>query len=193
MEPPGSHGGRVTESRVGGRFWAFRPPRPSSEGAPLALGWPSLGLCVAGREVMRLEWELITELSERSEGLLQWLNGKESACNSGSTGEVGSSPVLGGAPEGEMATHSGILVWKIPWAEEPPGCSPWGRKESNTTEHTRTHENSAPQEPAPQPSILARHTPRTGHQDSWHGPKNKQGLGQQPLPPDNRPAVHSPP
>ena len=193
MEPPGSHGGRVTESRVGGRFWAFRPPRPSSEGAPLALGWPSLGLCVAGREVMRLEWELITELSERSEGLLQWLNGKESACNSGSTGEVGSSPVLGGAPEGEMATHSGILVWKIPWAEEPPGCSPWGRKESNTTEHTCTHENSAPQEPAPQPSILARHTPRTGHQDSWHGPKNKQGLGQQPLPPDNRPAVHSPP
>ena len=29
----------------------------------------------------------------------------------------------------EMATHSSILAWKIPWMEEP-----WGRKESDTTE-----------------------------------------------------------
>ena len=28
-----------------------------------------------------------------------------------------------------MATHSSILVWKIPWTEEPSGLhSPWGRK-----------------------------------------------------------------
>ena len=31
----------------------------------------------------------------------------------------------------EMATHSSILAWTIPWMEEP---SPWGRKESDTTE-----------------------------------------------------------
>ena len=32
----------------------------------------------------------------------------------------------------EMATHSSTLAWKIPWTEE---CgSPWGRKESDTTE-----------------------------------------------------------
>ena len=55
---------------------------------------------MSGREAMRLEWELIIELSEKSEGLLQRLSGKESACNSGSTGEVGSIPVLGGAPGG---------------------------------------------------------------------------------------------
>ena len=31
--------------------------------------------------------------------------------------------------EKEMATHSSILVWKIPWTEEPSGLhSPWGRK-----------------------------------------------------------------
>ena len=53
----------------------FRPPGPSSEVAPLELGWPSLGLCVAGREAMRLDWELMIKLSEKSEGLLQWLSG----------------------------------------------------------------------------------------------------------------------
>ena len=31
--------------------------------------------------------------------------------------------------EKEMATHSSILAWKIPWTEEPVGYSPWGRKE----------------------------------------------------------------
>ena len=34
-----------------------------------------------------------------------------------------------------MATHSSILAWGIPWTEEPGGLySPWGRKESDTTE-----------------------------------------------------------
>ena len=32
-----------------------------------------------------------------------------------------------------MATHSSVLAWEIPWAEEPGGLSPWGRKESDTT------------------------------------------------------------
>ena len=37
--------------------------------------------------------------------------------------------------EEEMATHSSILAWKIPWAEEPGGYSPWGCKELDTTMH----------------------------------------------------------
>ena len=36
--------------------------------------------------------------------------------------------------EKEMATHSSTLAWKIPWTEEPGGCSPWGLEESDTTE-----------------------------------------------------------
>ena len=28
----------------------------------------------------------------------------------------------------EMATHSSILAWRIPWTEEPAGYSPWGGK-----------------------------------------------------------------
>ena len=33
-------------------------------------------------------------------------------------------------PEEEMATHSSVPAWEIPRT----GCSPWGRKESDTTE-----------------------------------------------------------
>ena len=37
--------------------------------------------------------------------------------------------------EKEMATHSSILAWKIPWTEEPGDyTSSWGRKESDMTE-----------------------------------------------------------
>ena len=38
----------------------------------------------------------------------------------------------------EMATHSSILAWKIPWAEEADGLpgsqGPWDRKGLDTTE-----------------------------------------------------------
>ena len=33
-----------------------------------------------------------------------------------------------------MATHSSILAWRIPWAEEPGGYSPWGCRELDMTE-----------------------------------------------------------
>ena len=36
--------------------------------------------------------------------------------------------------EKEMATHSSILAWKIPWTEGHVGYSPWDRKESDMTE-----------------------------------------------------------
>ena len=33
-----------------------------------------------------------------------------------------------------MATHSGILAWRIPWTEEPGGLHPRGSKKLNVTE-----------------------------------------------------------
>ena len=39
--------------------------------------------------------------------------------------------------EKEMTTHSSTLAREIPWTEEPVGYSPWGHKESDTTEYTR--------------------------------------------------------
>ena len=36
--------------------------------------------------------------------------------------------------EKEMATHSSVLAFKIPWRRNLVGYSPWGRKELDTTE-----------------------------------------------------------
>ena len=41
--------------------------------------------------------------------------------------------------EKEMATHSSILGWRIPWTEEPGGLQSMGRKESDTTERLHLH------------------------------------------------------
>ena len=40
--------------------------------------------------------------------------------------------------EKEMAAHSSILAWEIPWTEESVGYSPWGQKELDRTEHAYT-------------------------------------------------------
>ena len=37
------------------------------------------------------------------------------------------------APEEEMATHSSILTWKIPWTEEPGGLQSLGSQRVDTT------------------------------------------------------------
>ena len=37
--------------------------------------------------------------------------------------------------EEEMAIHSSILVWRIPWTEGPGRLQSWGRIEQDTTEH----------------------------------------------------------
>ena len=39
----------------------------------------------------------------------------------------------------EMAAHSSILAWRIPWTEEPGGYSPRDRKELDMAEHMRAH------------------------------------------------------
>ena len=57
-----------------------------------------------------------------------------SACNAGDSGLI---PGTREDPlEKGMATHSGILVWRVPQTEEPGGWvySPWGHKESDTAE-----------------------------------------------------------
>ena len=60
-------------------------------------------------------------------GLPWWLSSKQSACNAGAAGDTGSIPGSGRSPlEKGMATHSSILVWRIPWAEEPGGLQSIG-------------------------------------------------------------------
>ena len=59
---------------------------------------------------------------------------KNPSANAGHARDVGS--ILGQEDplEEEMATHSSILAWRIPWTEELDGYSPWGHKELDTTE-----------------------------------------------------------
>ena len=45
-------------------------------------------------------------------------DGKESACNAGDLGLI---PVSGRSPGEGVVTHSSILDWDIPWAEESGG------------------------------------------------------------------------
>ena len=40
--------------------------------------------------------------------------------------------------EEEMAAHSSILAWRIPWTEEPGGLQSRGRRESDVTERAQT-------------------------------------------------------
>ena len=44
--------------------------------------------------------------------------------------------------EKEMATHSSVLAWEVPWTEEPGGLQSMGSQESDMTEHTRNNANN---------------------------------------------------
>ena len=56
----------------------------------------------------------------------RWFSGKESACNAGEAGKASSVLRRISLLEEEMATHSSILAWKIPWTEEPGGLLSMG-------------------------------------------------------------------
>ena len=74
-----------------------------------------------------LPWELKVKLSSNTVFLTPFPGfpgdsvGKESTCNVGVARDVGLIPGSGTHPGGCMATHFGILAWRIPWTEEPGG------------------------------------------------------------------------
>ena len=84
-----------------------------------------------------------------------------------SAGDVGSSPGSGRSLQKEMATHSSILAWEIPWTEEPGGFSPWGCK--------RVRHNAAIKQPPPHfalqflPSLVCvmHQQQKDSHCNSW--------------------------
>ena len=64
-----------------------------------------------------------------------WLSSEESACSAGDTVLIHGSGRSSGQedPLGkEMATHSSILAWRIPWTEEPGGLQSMGSQKSQT-------------------------------------------------------------
>ena len=56
---------------------------------------------------------------------------------------LGREDALGGENPLEMATHSSILAWRIPWTEKPGGLQAMGsqrvRHDRVTDTHTHTH------------------------------------------------------
>ena len=77
----------------------------------------------------RAKWKLSSPPA--FQGLPWRLSDKASACN---VGDVCSILGSGRSLENKMATHSSILAWRIPWAEEPGGPhSQWDCKELDTT------------------------------------------------------------
>ena len=75
-------------------------------------------------------------------GLPRWSPGKESAHQFGRCRRDGQSLGQEDSLEEEMATHSSILAWRIPWTEEPDGLQSMGLqtiRHNITTEHTHRH------------------------------------------------------
>ena len=65
---------------------------------------------------------------------------KEPTCQCRRCKRCGFNPAGGkNSLEEEMATHSGILDWRIPWTEEPEGLQPMGSPR-DMTEHTQTQD-----------------------------------------------------
>ena len=55
-------------------------------------------------------------------------------------GDTGSFPGSGRSPGGGNGNPPSILAWRIPWTEKPGWRDgPWGRRESDTTEHMYVH------------------------------------------------------
>ena len=61
--------------------------------------------------------------------------------NARDVGDTGHPRSLGwaGSLEEEMATHSSILAWRIPWTEEPGGLQSMRQKKSQTQLSTQAH------------------------------------------------------
>ena len=63
-------------------------------------------------------------------------DGKESACNAGDQGSI---PGVGRSLEKEMATHSSILAWRIPWTRGQWATVHGGGKESRQDLAAKQH------------------------------------------------------
>ena len=93
---------------------------------------------------------LYTEYKE-----LPWrLSGRDSASNATAAGSpAGLAPGLGRSSEEDMATHSNVIAWRIPWTEEPGGLQSIGsqrvgydlaiQQQQQHTEYTKNFQNSA--------------------------------------------------
>ena len=73
-------------------------------------------------------------------GLLLWLSGKKSNFSAGGAGDMASIPGSGKSPEGGHGSPLQCSCLENPHRQSSlVGYSPWGWKESNTTERLSKH------------------------------------------------------
>ena len=122
------------------------------------------------------------------QGLLWWLSGKKSTCSEGGAEDSGSILGSGRFLEEEMAAHSSMLAWKIPWSEEPGGLQSMGLQRAGhdwVTKHS-PHNNpvyylhsswvcyadQSPRKVSGSSNIV---NCSSGHCDKWAGTRLDQG------------------
>ena len=114
----------------------LHPSSPQQERDPLRLGFsqsvPAQHLPSRGRENCCADSRTVVQMV------------KNLPANAGDSGDAALISVLGRPLEKEMATHSSILAWKMPWTEEPGRLHPWGGKELDMTERVHTHTHTLP-------------------------------------------------
>ena len=103
----------------------------------------------------------------RSRELPQWLSCKEPACSEGDAGDTGSIPGLGRSLEEDMATHSSILAWRIPWTEELGELQLQSRTQLSTNALIRSKVRNL---------TLWSYTPNIGAQGAWFSPWGADAL-----------------
>ena len=121
-EKPGdgmSSGSLIKFQHISGNLQGSAHAQGILEKALSAHLWLALRFCTSRK------WRL------RVTGYSGGSDGEESARSAGGlAGSLGWADLV----EEGTATHSSILAWRIPWTEEAGGYSPWGHKESDTTE-----------------------------------------------------------
>ena len=72
---------------------------------------------------------LSEKVGSAQQGFSGGASGEEPACQCRRCKRLGFSPWVGKIPlEKEMATHSCVLAWRIPWTEEPGKLQSMGEK-----------------------------------------------------------------
>ena len=69
-------------------------------------------------------WDLVQ--SNKWVKIFDFPGGSDSKASAYNARDLGSVPGSGRSLEKEMATHSSILAWRIPWTEEPGRLQPTG-------------------------------------------------------------------
>ena len=80
-------------------------------------------------------WPAVTIAERLSCALVAWLVKNLPAKQETRLRSLGREDLL----EKEMATHSSILAWAIPWTQEPGGLQSRGHKELDTTQRLNHH------------------------------------------------------